>query len=113
MCADCSAYSNHSGICPQCRLEEYKKELPEVNSELARTIWTWVGKGAIVLAGWIISIIVAFADYATIGLIATAVGVVWSLIKIPNFKKMKERKAYLEQEIAKISESLTKGTAII
>lgn len=26
MCAKCSAYSNHTGICPECRKEEFKKE---------------------------------------------------------------------------------------
>ena len=26
MCENCSAYSGHSGICPECRNDEYKRE---------------------------------------------------------------------------------------
>ena len=33
MCADCSSYSNHSGICPECRLNGFKKEVAQKRSE--------------------------------------------------------------------------------
>ena len=29
MCAECSAYSGHKGICPACRKEEFEKELAQ------------------------------------------------------------------------------------
>ena len=36
MCAQCSAYSGHSGICPQCRKEEFVKERKEISFSLER-----------------------------------------------------------------------------
>ena len=29
MCVDCSSYDNHSGICPNCKKEDFKKEISE------------------------------------------------------------------------------------
>ncbi len=39
MCAECSAYSGHTGICPECRLEEFKKELPRKKQNKKDCIW--------------------------------------------------------------------------
>ncbi len=35
MCEDCSSYSGHSGICPECRREDFIKECNQKYSEIA------------------------------------------------------------------------------
>ena len=35
MCANCSAYSNHSGICPECRKKEFINKRDELYLELS------------------------------------------------------------------------------
>ena len=34
MCAKCSAYSNHSGVCPECRRIDFIKEVKENNEDI-------------------------------------------------------------------------------
>ena len=34
MCGDCSAYSGHSGICPECRLKGFKAEVAEKSAKM-------------------------------------------------------------------------------
>lgn len=35
MCAKCSAYSGHSGICPECRKDEFIAERSRLNAKIA------------------------------------------------------------------------------
>ena len=37
MCADCSSYSNHSGICPQCRREEFEDQAIKLDFSIEQT----------------------------------------------------------------------------
>lgn len=115
MCANCSAYSNHSGICPQCKMEEYQSELNNINEYLRSTIWGWIGKGIGFIALWAISIwLMAEIEFVwALGVIGTLVFGIWSAVKIPKFIKSSQRKTFLTEEIAKISKSLSKGDAII
>lgn len=115
MCANCSAYSNHSGICPQCKMEEYQAELKHINEYRRSTIWGWIFKGIGFVALWIVSILLlSEIDFAwALGVIGTLVFGIWSAVKIPNFIKNANRRAYLTEEIAKISKSLSKGDAVI
>lgn len=115
MCANCSAYSNHSGICPQCKMEEYKSELNNINEYRRSTIWGWIGKGIGFVALWAISIwLMAEIEFVwVLGVIGTLVFGIWSAVKIPKFIKSSQRKTFLTEEIAKISKSLSKGDAII
>ena len=34
MCANCSAYSGHTGICPECRLKEFKVEVAKKSAKM-------------------------------------------------------------------------------
>lgn len=115
MCANCSAYSNHSGICPQCKMEEYQAELIDINEYRRSTIWGWIGKGIGFVALWAISIwLMAEEEYAlALGVLGTLVFGIWSAVKIPKFIKSSRRKTFLIEEIAKISKSLSKGDAVI
>lgn len=39
MCAECSAYSGHSGICPECRKKEFIQERNNLINENKRLVW--------------------------------------------------------------------------
>ena len=39
MCADCSAYSGHSGICPECRKNEFIQERNLLINENKSLVW--------------------------------------------------------------------------
>ena len=55
MCADCSAYSGHTGICPECRLKGFKQEVAQkraaYDEEHKQQVWD-VAKA--VLLCWLI-----------------------------------------------------------
>ena len=34
MCSTCSAYSNHSGICPECRRDEFIKKRDQIEKQI-------------------------------------------------------------------------------
>ncbi|MGN0765892.1 MAG: hypothetical protein ACI4MO_05385 [Christensenellales bacterium] len=115
MCANCSAYSNHSGICPQCKMEEYQAELDDINEYRRSTIWGWIGKGIGFVALWAISIWLMAEEESAwlLGVLGTLVFGIWSVVKIPTFINKTKRRTFLIEEIAKISKSLSKGEAVI
>lgn len=39
MCAECSAYSNHTGVCPECRKKEFEKEVAHLTVENKNLKW--------------------------------------------------------------------------
>ena len=39
MCANCSAYSGHSGVCPECRKKEFEKEVSRLSKENHNLKW--------------------------------------------------------------------------
>ena len=115
MCANCSAYSSHSGICPECRKIELEKErsqklkeLNDVNDEMNGYGWSLAGKICLlILTFWSI------------------IGLFYFLIKIFQRKKLQEdlaarkqeltnRISFLTGEIAKLDKALaTRGVASI
>lgn len=96
-------------------MEEYQAELRHINEYRRSTIWGWIFKGIGFVALWIVSILLlSEIDFAwALGVIGTLVFGILSAVKIPNFIKNTNRRAYLTEEIAKISKSLSKGDAII
>lgn len=98
MCADCSAYSGHSGVCPQCRKAEFEKEvqsLHQQNRELSGEIF-WSVLLAILLC-W------------------TVIGLIWNIVAViikANKKRSNvTRISNLEQEIARLDKILVnRGT---
>ena len=98
MCADCSAYSGHSGVCPQCRKAEFEKEvqsLHQQNRELSGEIF-WSVLLAILLC-W------------------TVIGLIWNIVAViikANKKSSNTtRISSLEQEIARLDKILVnRGT---
>ncbi|MBO5327932.1 MAG: hypothetical protein J6B04_02020 [Clostridia bacterium] len=100
MCVNCSAYSNHSGICPECRRDEFVLQAEGLRKELSSI--------PIRLVGWILF---------TIVLAITVVGLfigVYKIVKIINEKrKMTDTLTHLDSEIAKLNKALQQGKSII
>ena len=95
MCANCSSYSGHSGVCPQCRKVEFEKEITSLrsqNKELSSEIF-W----SIVLA---------------ILLCWTVIGLIWGVVAVIIKSKQKEnnetRINTLASEIARLDKILAK-----
>ena len=93
MCANCSAYSGHSGICPECRKKEFEKEVSNLsvrNHELKWEIFK-AAAGTILLCWTIIFCIIN--------------GVKW-YNRAKEKSQNEERIEKLQQEIAKLNKVL-------
>lgn len=100
MCADCSAYSGHTGICPECKKTELERECWSLKRRQGSLKWAVVG--------WSIF---------TIGLCWTVIGLIYGGIKlisrINEKKRDQERIDYLDGEITKLNAALGHGIARI
>jgi hypothetical protein len=100
MCSDCSAYSGHTGVCPQCRKKEFEEERIGKIQEAKSLLWS--------IVGWAI---------LTVALCWTVIAVLIGGVKI--FNRVRRRKEtlnridYLNAEIAKLDSALTQGRALI
>ena len=101
MCANCSAYSGHSGICPECRKVEFEKEVKRLKSYNKELKWGIIGAAAgTILLCWTI----------IFGLIF---GISWYKKK-KEYENNEERIFYLESEIEKLNKVLySRGTATL
>lgn len=99
MCADCSAYSGHTGICPACRREEFVNERDELEEEEQGYFFAIFGWSLFTVA-FIIILIGLYGVYR-----------IYRKMKRQNW--IRERVAYLNGEIAKIDRALTAGRAAI
>ncbi len=100
MCADCSSYSSHSGICPACKKEELimeRKQLVYSNSSLT-TEKRW----------YIFKLIILFI---------TIIYPFYAWYQIANINKQitsnSDRICFLDKEIRKIEDALMKGDRIL
>ena len=98
MCAACSAYSNHSGVCPECRKKEFEEEVSFLEMKNKDLKWGIVKAAATtILLFWTIG-----------GLIVG--GVRWYSRK-KEYNKNVERIFVLSEEIKKLEKALTdRGT---
>lgn len=100
MCADCSAYSGHTGVCPECKKADYEREYWGLKSQERSLKWA--------IVGWSI---------VTIGLCWTIIGLIGGGIKlicrINDKKRNEERMTYLNGEITKLNTALGHGIARI
>lgn len=99
MCADCSAYSGHTGICPACRREEFVRERNTLEQEERDYV--------LAMIGW--SLFTAALIWILVGLY----GAYRIYRKVKRQKWIRERVAYLNGEITKIDRALTAGRAEI
>ncbi len=94
MCADCSAYSGHSGICPECRKKEFEKEIQRNCSAIRKHTWE--------IVKWV---------FLTVLLAITVIGLIVGIVKIVSRvnkrNTLKERNATLLREINRLNHVLT------
>ncbi len=98
MCAECSAYSGHSGVCPECRKKEFEKERANLTAQNKELKWGIV-RAAVgtVLLFWTV----------IFGIIN---GVKWYKRK-KQYNKNVERIDVLSKEITKLNKALNnRGT---
>ncbi len=93
MCDDCSKYSNHTGICPECRLNDFKDELEDKLAEKRSVIWHIIGTIALTLLLGVL-------------IITIPIGIVVLISKILNLKKLNSRIDTLEKEIIRLEKVL-------
>ena len=100
MCSDCSAYSGHTGVCPQCRKKELEAERIQKYQEAKSLLWS--------IVGWSI---------LTVALCWTVILLLVGGVKIFNRVRARrdamDRIYYLNGEIAKLDNALRQGRAII
>ena len=102
MCTDCSSYTNHSGICPSCKLVEYEQEHIEVKKKIiSKTVWS-----TIIL---LISVICAIAASEPLCLVILVIPAIIMLTSIRFFNRIK----FLNGEILKLRNALSQGTGVI
>lgn len=116
MCADCSSYSQHSGICPECRREDFIKERAVLQENLSSNMRSIVLCSiaivlTLALAIWLIAGVIG--SLGAIVFIATAAFVIRVIMLFTRRKPMLERVDFLTGEINKLTVSLGKGTGTI
>lgn len=89
MCANCSAYSGHTGICPECKKTEYEKERSNLLGE--KTIIPWK------IAGWTL---------VSITIIGAIIGIPMIFCRVKDLNKINNRIDYLNSEINKLDQAL-------
>ncbi|MDE7330168.1 MAG: hypothetical protein K2N30_03605 [Clostridia bacterium] len=115
MCVNCSAYSGHSGICPECRREEYIAESARLNAELNRNKSSFIISIVLAVIFAVVAIVLAIklGAFFAVLLVGTVVFAVRILIILKRRKPLTERLSYLTGEINKLGLALRRGTANI
>ncbi|MBR5192330.1 MAG: hypothetical protein IKW33_02865 [Clostridia bacterium] len=88
MCERCSAYSGHTGVCPECRKKEFEQKERFLLEEKKSLLWSAIGNIFLaVLLCW------------------TIIGLIFFGVK--TFLKFKNRKE-IDTELANLSAEITK-----
>lgn len=115
MCENCSAYSGHSGICPECRNDEYKRERAALIDERKSKI-RWIVFEAVIIALVVLFTLLMIIEAGAamlVFLIAALILVPFIVRNAKRLKAIKERLTFVEGEIAKLDAALGRGVAEI
>lgn len=115
MCENCSAYSGHSGICPECRNADYKRERAALIDERKSKI-RWVVFEAVIIALVVLFTLLMIIEAGAamlVFLIAALILVPFIVRNAKRLKAIKERLTFVEGEIAKLDAALARGVAEI
>lgn len=115
MCENCSAYSGHSGICPECRNADYKRERAALIDERKSKI-RWIVFEAVIIALVVLFtlwMIIEAGAAMLVFLIAALILVPFIVRNAKRLKAIKERLTFVEGEIAKLDAALGRGVAEI
>ncbi len=102
MCDDCSSYSGHSGICPECRKKEFEAEVVQNEGMRKKLKWEMIkGVAVTVLLCWTV-----------IGLF---VGIYRFIKRKHSREALTARNVTLREEIKRLNEVLSRvgGAAFI
>ncbi len=116
MCINCSAYSNHSGICPACKKEEYEIEQSILINSLKQNKKSTIIRYILIAITAIISIIIMTTINIVIGAVLLVLPIIFGikvLLLIKKRKPMIERIEFLTTEIFKLSKALSQGEKVI
>lgn len=115
MCGNCSAYTNHSGICPECKREEFIQESARLSEQIKRfgkkMTRCFIIAGIIALLVMINAITVDIMGL--IGLVFSVVFVIFAFVNRNRRKPLQKRLDFLTGEIRKLNAALSRSAAII
>lgn len=115
MCGNCSAYTNHSGICPECRRKEFINERSALNDKLNSIKKSTVLHIALAVILTIIAAIGAIT--VSVAALLFLIGTLICVIKILKLKKQRtpvvNRISWLTAEINKLTVALHRSRAVI
>ena len=115
MCENCSAYSGHSGVCPECRNADYKRERAALIDERKSKI-RWIVFEAVIIALVVLFTLLMIIEAGAamlVFLIAALILVPFIVRNAKRLKAIKERLTFVEGEIAKLDAALARGVAEI
>ena len=115
MCENCSAYSGHSGECPECRNADYKRERAALIDERKSKI-RWIVFEAVIIALVVLFTLLMIIEAGAamlVFLIAALIPVPFIVRNAKRLKAIKERLTFVEGEIAKLDAALARGVAEI
>lgn len=115
MCGNCSAYTNHSGICPECKREEFIVECNGLMSRLKKNKSSTNTSIIVAVLFAIAAVVLAIAVHVV--MLALLVGTLVFGIRIINLlnirRPINNRIEFLRREINKLNVALERNAAII
>ena len=96
MCTNCSAYSNHSGICPECRKKEFEQKVSALRQNKKDRIWT--------IVKW---------SFLAVFVITIPVSAIIITVQAFGIKKDNAEISSYMTEIEKLSNAMNRGNASI
>ncbi len=115
MCINCSSYSQHNGICPECKLDEYIEERNELYDALQKNKSSIIKSSvfAVLLAVIAVFLGVKVTVYCYALLVGTLAFAIRIAVLVVRRKPINERVEFLTDEIDKLTLALQKGSRSI
>ena len=116
MCENCSAYSGHSGVCPECRLDNYRVERTQLDNSLRHIMNMTILWTVLSVLDIIISVVISIQEKSADMLILLFPLIIFVPLIIHYVRKrrpLKQRLTYVEGEITKLEAALRIGVAEI
>ena len=115
MCGNCSAYTNHSGICPECVREDYIKERNTLYARLSSIKGSIIRSVIFAVLFAVVAVVLAVTVHAfgLVVLIGTLIFAIKLILRINDRKPVVSRIDFLTAEINKLGAALNRSAAII
>lgn len=115
MCGNCSAYTNHSGICPECMRDEFIKERNKLREEIRSLRNKMILYVVLAVIVAIISVVTGIISgpFLFAGVVISVVLAIFALVNHSRCKPLQTRLDFLTGEIEKLNQALRRSAAII